>query len=198
MEKENSNEGKGNLEIPKDLINRISKKIKILQQKNNLAFDEAITSLKYIFKAKNLVKPKNWEEIFYEWFYEKYPDILATTHWDDFYTLVGDRKIILEWAEEYTESILKQKIENNQNVEKGEAFAVRYELIELLFNEKEEFRLMDQTKREQIYKYILGISGTNGTRTARAIKNKDPKYRNQNHKKRAEVLLDKIKKGIIL
>jgi len=191
------NKGTKKLNISKESLDEILVKLKRLEEKNDETFKETLKSLKHIFRSKNLVSPKNWQEIFNEWFYENYPDILYTTHNEDFYTLIGDRKIILEWAEEYTESITVQK-EDILIKENGESFAVRYELIELLFNENQEFKSLGEKKKEQIYKYILGITGSNGIRTARGIKNKDSKYRTHKHKERAQELLDKIKKGIIL
>ena len=184
--------------IPKKALSKLSEKFKEVENKNDQSFKETIKSLKHIFKTKGYVKPKNWREIFYDWYYENYPDILAITHWEDLHTLIGDRSIILEWAEEYTNRLSFYQNEGNQKNENVEPFSVRFELLELLFDEKKEFRSLGEKQKEQIYKYILGISGKNGIRTARGIKNKDSKYRNQNHKERAEQLLNKIKKGIIL
>jgi len=99
---------------------------------------------------------------------------------------------------ELAESLRGNESKPEVVVERGESFAVRYELIKLLFDDKPEFREMTEDKRADLFKYVLGIIGTHGKRTARGIKSKNSKYWNPSHEKRAKDLLDKIKKGTVM
>lgn len=85
-------------------------------------------------------------------------------------------------------------IEAPEKPEKGEPLAVRYSILNDFFNESDEFKKLSEKQKEKILAYILGTI----PRTAKGMKNGESKYFTDDHKNRANDLINKIKKGDIL
>jgi len=81
-----------------------------------------------------------------------------------------------------------------QKTEKGEPLGVRYFILNEFFEGSKKFNSLPEKQKEQILAYMLGTI----QRTAKALKNGEPRYLNDEHKSRAKDLINKIKKGDIL
>jgi hypothetical protein len=82
----------------------------------------------------------------------------------------------------------------SKKTEKGEPLGVRYFILKEFFEGSKKFNSLPEKQKEQILAYMLGTI----QRTAKALKNGEPRYLNDDHKSRAKDLINKIKKGDIL
>jgi len=97
------------LDSKKALTSLITKIHEMLEQwkiKHETEFEETLESVKDYLKSKNLILPKNWEEVYLDWFADQISN-------EKFIKLNGNypthsRKIIIKWAVAYTEKINKK------------------------------------------------------------------------------------------
>ncbi|MGY6522426.1 MAG: hypothetical protein ACXIUD_11890 [Mongoliitalea sp.] len=167
----------------------------LINSQHQKEFKKTVKSLKHIFESKKLVVPNDWKEVFSKWFAENYEQEYSNLSWHELQEKIADRKIILEWAEVYTKELILSVSQKafSEKINEMPA-AIRFELITLLFTENSEFVALHENQKERLLGYILGVN----PRTAKGIKNGEPKYYKAEHQKRAKELLDKIKKGDIL
>ncbi|WP_304516618.1 hypothetical protein [Cecembia rubra] len=177
----------------KESFQKLSDRMTAYNDKNQKEFKKTFKTVKHILKSRKLVLPRDWQKVFYEWYVEKYRDEINELTWDDLTEKMKDESIIFEWAESYPKELIPEKIEV-EKTERGEPIAVRYSILNEFFNESDQFKNLSEKQKEQILAYILGTI----PRTAKGIKNGEPKYFSDGHKSRAKELINKIKKGDIL
>ncbi|MFN3801335.1 hypothetical protein [Belliella pelovolcani] len=182
-----------------DFIEDFQNKIREFEKRNENEFKKTLKSMKGFFLKEGLIFPKDWKEVFYSWYVlVKLGEKAYDFSFSDLSEKISDRQIYLEWAKYETEKLILEINKENEDTEnkreKELPASVKFELINLIFDEKAEFKVLQENQREKLLSYILGV----GSRTAKGMKNGETKYINSDHADRAKVLFEKIKKGDFL
>ncbi len=188
----------------KETLAKFSEVWKTFELQNESEFKKTLKTLKYIFTEKSLILPRDWKEVFWEWYIKKElsPKERAFLEFKNIQELLRDQKVILKWAKQYTASIEGEVFnpKPNQSDEKNESLAVRYKLLDEFFQGNENFKKLKIGDQEKLLGFILGCRAD----TAKNIKNNvgkalpDGKYITEEALARFTILFDKIKKGDIL
>lgn len=161
-------------------------------ERNEFDFKDSLKKIKHILKAEKKPIPVDWTDIFFDWATSQNLNEISI---DQFPKITPEA--INEWIENNLpppENMVKIEAPPIEKPLKAESLPVRYNLLESFFQESQEFKDLHEKQKEEILAYILGTI----SRTARGIKNGEPKYIKSEHKERAIKLIEKIKKGIIL
>lgn len=150
----------------------------------SLKWKKTMDSVRAIFQENGWIEPANFAEI-YQWYHKEFGE-------PGYFGIpcdIDNRDVYILWAES-----TQQKKSQNEEVthnEKGESLAVRYSMLNTLFDLKSEFKDLKENQKEHLIAKILRTS----QRTAKALKNGEDKYITEAHQKRAHELIEKIKKG---
>jgi hypothetical protein len=74
-------------------------------QKNEDEFEKTVETIRGVFNQKGLVLPRNWQEVYFDWYLKTNGEELDKVPFEKFHELMKDRKIILEWANEITKEL---------------------------------------------------------------------------------------------
>ena len=177
-----------------EISDELKERIQDFEERNNIEFQKTMDSIRHILISRNLILPRDWKEIFYTWYIlEKLEDERFYFRFEQLTQKISEREIFIEWAEIQSEKLFN-KPRNGFEAENMKPLSVRFLLLQAFFEESKEFQNLHQNKRTKILEYVLGASN----RTAKALKNGEPRYLNDEHKSRAKDLINKIKKGDIL
>lgn len=176
--------------------NEIIEYLKKIEEKNNLEFKKSLKSVKHILKQRGLILPKDWNQVFIDWYIESLPE--KEQHKlsiPDLYKKISDETILIQWAEEYSKIITPNRSEKLSTKEKHKGFAVRFTLLKMLgFEKTPEFLALSEGQKVAFLRFILGCDES----TAKGLKNGYEKVIQPKHEEEAKELFNKIKKGDIL
>lgn len=100
-------------------FSRLSESLKAWELRNEIEFKKTLKSVKYKLRQKGLVLPKDWKEVYYEWYLKKYEEEFVWLTSADLTKKIGDRQILIQWAIEYSEQfeiIPKEQSEKLKNL----------------------------------------------------------------------------------
>ncbi|GHB45691.1 hypothetical protein [Mongoliitalea lutea] len=100
-------------------VSDFTKAFSQFESNNEAIFKKTLKTVKHILKQKSLILPRDWKEVFWEWYLDKEHTEEERLELD-FKTipeLIKDPKIILKWAKEYSEKIDKELFTTPEKVE---------------------------------------------------------------------------------
>jgi hypothetical protein len=74
-------------------------------RKNEDEFQKTLETIRGIFNQKGFIIPRDWQEVYFDWYLENNAEELDKVPFEKFHELMKDRKIIFEWAIHYTKKI---------------------------------------------------------------------------------------------
>ncbi|UJP65543.1 hypothetical protein [Mongoliitalea daihaiensis] len=183
----------------KQSMAKLSEAFRKFESNNEAIFKKTLKTVKHILKQKSLILPRDWKEVFYEWYLSK--ELTKEERSElDFKTipeLIKDPKIILKWAKEYSEKIDEElftppeKVEAYKNL--PHALCILDDLgildfIEEKFTNKNYSGKARETDKAKLIATILNID--DGEKVRLALKNKD--YLSKTAKKNTKKILNNL------
>lgn len=112
--------------------------LKLWEGKNESEFKKSLKSIKHILKKRGLILPKNWSQVFFGWYLGTLPE-QDSIHINELHKMISDETILIQWAEQYTDSKIITSIEVEAKTEKNHSQKTRIDL-----EAKYRFYLMDK------------------------------------------------------
>lgn len=97
-------------------------------RKNEHEFQKTVETIRGVFQQKGLILPRNWQEVYFDWYLEKHAEELDNVPFEKFHELMKDRKIILDWANEITEELFPASFEAEELQKIPHILTLLYEL----------------------------------------------------------------------
>ena len=160
-----------------ELTDELKERLKEWESINEVEFKATIKSLKYIFKENLLVLPRDWKEVFYEWYIDRLDDEKFYLSFEKLKEKISDRNLILEWAEDYSNSFKKISKEQSEKLKNLPHKLCLLEdlgildLIEERFKDKHYLGKARETDKARLLALLFEIDDSEKVR--QALKNKD-------------------------
>lgn len=79
--------------------------------KNEAEFQKTVETIKGLFHQRGLVLPRNWQEVFFDWYLENHAEELDKVPFEEFHELMKKREFIVAWANEITEELFPASLQ---------------------------------------------------------------------------------------